>query len=425
MWARLVDHLVWHRSAEPLELVPIEERAVDLDPIWRPKLEALEIDPDGASRWIETGLLYDRKARLWFPINHGLPVLLPYQTAVHQEMLRNHGAALRKLGGDFRAPADDPAPGERFVLGSFSTEWRDYDDSEVLWTWSIEERRAFFLEEIGAAELTGGERTFVEIGCGLGLVTSLAATELGLEAIGVDLSLAAMRAGQRYRTNPLAHFVQASLWALPFRRSAFDIVYSHGVLHHTKDTERAFATVAALARPGGRTYVWVYGPGRVRGSLLRRVAFSIEEVLRPILARLPAALANVALYPLALGYWVLNRWHTARGGLRQRYDLKRALHAARDRFTPAFAHIHETDEVRRWFEDAGFSRLHVLSQEEVDPASRESVAQGIAIRGVRSEVEAPAARTRPDPSSSVRIARAPAEPGGDDARYAGLLAHVR
>ncbi|MGH6896114.1 MAG: class I SAM-dependent methyltransferase [Geminicoccaceae bacterium] len=425
MWARLIDHLVCHKSAEPFELVPLEERAIDLDPVWRRKLEALGIDPQGADRWIETGLLCDRKARLWFPISHGLPVLLPYQTDAHSEMLRNYGDVIRKLGEDFRAAADDPAPGERFVLESFSTEWRDYDDSEVLWTWSIEERRAFFLEEIGAAELTGAERSFVEIGCGLGLVTSLAATELGLDAIGVDLSLAAMRAAQRCRTNPLTHFIQASIWALPFRRSSFDIVYSHGVLHHTHDTERAFSGVAALASPGGRTYVWVYGPGRARGSPLRRAVFPIEQVVRPLLARLPAALANIVLYPIALGYWALNRWHRARGGLRQRYDLRRALHAARDRFTPAFAHIHETDEVRGWFERAGFSGLHVLSQEEVAPASRESVAQSVAIRGIRSGAEAPVARARPNPGSSAPIADEREESRGDDARYPDLVAHAR
>ena len=424
MWARLVEHLVSHRSAEPFELVPIEEREVDLDPGWRQKLEALGIDPHRANRWIETGLLCDRKARLWFPISHGLPVLLPYRTAAHDAMLRDHRGVIRRLGDDFRAAADDPAPGEQFVLESFSTEWRDYDDSEVLWTWSIEERRAYFLEEIGAAELTGAERTFVEIGCGLGLVTSIAATELSLDAIGVDLSAAAMRATQRYRTNPLTHFIQASLWALPFRRSSFDVVYSHGVLHHAHDPETAFGAVAALAKPGGRTYVWLYGAGRARGSLLRRVVFPVEQVVRPVLARLPAALANMLLYPMALGYWALNWWHRARGGPRQRYDLERALHAARDRFTPAFAHIHETDEVRRWFESAGFERIHALAPEEVDPASRESVALNVAVRGIRSMAGAPITRTRPDLRSSAPLTDEREHSRGDGVQYPDLVAHV-
>ena len=30
MWARLIEHLVCYRSGEPFELVPIEEREVDL-----------------------------------------------------------------------------------------------------------------------------------------------------------------------------------------------------------------------------------------------------------------------------------------------------------------------------------------------------------------------------------------------------------
>jgi uncharacterized protein YbaR (Trm112 family) len=204
MWARLMDHLVCYRSAQPLELVPIEEREVDLDPFWRPRLEAAGIDPHRASRWIETGFLCDRRARLWFPISQGLPILLPYQTVAHGEILRDHGDAISRLGEGFHAPADDPAPGERLVLKSYSTEWRDYDDSEVLWNWSVDERRAFFLKEIGAAELTGAERTFVDVGCGLGWVTSLAATELGLDAIGVDLS-SARDARDRSLPNQPAH----------------------------------------------------------------------------------------------------------------------------------------------------------------------------------------------------------------------------
>jgi uncharacterized protein YbaR (Trm112 family) len=126
MWARLMDHLVCYRSAQPFELVPIEECEVNLDPIWRPRLEAAGIDPHGASRWIETGFLCDRRTRLWFPISQGLPILLPYQTAAHGEILRDHGDAISRLGEGFHAPADEPAPGERLVLKSYSTEWRDY-----------------------------------------------------------------------------------------------------------------------------------------------------------------------------------------------------------------------------------------------------------------------------------------------------------
>ena len=304
-------------------------------------------------------------------------------------MLRNHGDAIRKLGEDFRAAADDPAPGEQFVLKSFSTEWRDYDDSEALWTWSIEERRAFFLEEIGAAELTGAERTFVEIGCGLGLVTSLAAAELGLDAIGVDLSLAAMRATQRYRTNPLAHFIQASLWALPFRRSSFDIVYSHGVLHHTHDTERAFSGVAALARPGGRTYVWVYGPGRARAIAAASPGVSDRGGGAPD-SGAPACPAGqhrslsdrarlLGLEPLAQGARPAFASATTSSGRCTR----RAI--ASRRHSPTSTRPMRCGSGSR---DAGFSRLHVLREEEVEPASRESVAQSVAIRGVRSVAEA-------------------------------------
>jgi hypothetical protein len=38
----------------------------------------------------------------------------------------------------------------------------------------------------------------------------------------------------------------------------------------------------------------------------------------------------------------------------------RGLHAARDRFTPRFAHRHSAEEILKWYADAGFEASTVL-----------------------------------------------------------------
>jgi SAM-dependent methyltransferase len=45
---------------------------------------------------------------------------------------------------------------------------------------------------------------------------------------------------------------------LPFEDGSFDIVYSHGVLHHTPDTARAIAEVRRVLKPGGVALLMLY-----------------------------------------------------------------------------------------------------------------------------------------------------------------------
>jgi ubiquinone/menaquinone biosynthesis C-methylase UbiE len=46
--------------------------------------------------------------------------------------------------------------------------------------------------------------------------------------------------------------------ALPFADGSFDLVYSHGVLHHTPDTQRAINEVHRVLKPGGVAMVMLY-----------------------------------------------------------------------------------------------------------------------------------------------------------------------
>lgn len=381
MWTRFAERLRCPRCRGALELLPLEARSYRPTIEQERRAEGLGIDPASIGHGVDAGLLLCASCRCWYPVLDGLPVLLLHDASVHDELRARHRSAVDGLGSGWGPPRVPPPVGEGAVQRSFSREWRDYEYDGVLWTWSYEQREAFFLAELG--ELSATPQSFVEIGCGLGVVTSFAARHLGGDAVGVDLSLAALQATRHFRDEPFLHFVQASVWFLPFADGSFDQVYSHGVLHHTASTEDAFRAVARLCRPGGQTSIWIYGPEGTSETFTRRLAYSAERIVRPVLARTPSALASIALGPVAYGYMAANWLQRRLGRDRQAYDFRRALHAARDRFTPLYAFRTSPEEVRRWFDEAGFEDIRRLTTADVPRGSAESARRAVGMRGRR------------------------------------------
>lgn len=116
----------------------------------------------------------------------------------------------------------------------------------------------------------------LEIGCGLG-TDGAGFARAGADYTGVDLTEAAVElARRRFQIFKLpGDFRTADAEALDFADASFDLVYSHGVLHHTPDTARAVAEVRRVLRPGGRAVVMLYHRDsynyRVNIGVLRRL----------------------------------------------------------------------------------------------------------------------------------------------------------
>lgn len=115
----------------------------------------------------------------------------------------------------------------------------------------------------------------LEIGCGLGTDGAQFA-KAGADYTGVDLTEAAVAlARNRFELFGLTgKFQTADAESLDFPDESFDLVYSHGVLHHTPDTAKAVKEIHRVLRPGGRAMVMLYHRNsynyRVNISLLRR-----------------------------------------------------------------------------------------------------------------------------------------------------------
>jgi ubiquinone/menaquinone biosynthesis C-methylase UbiE len=127
-----------------------------------------------------------------------------------------------------------------------------------------------------AANFAGSKGLKVlEIGCGVGTDGAQFA-KAGADYTGVDLTEAAVDlARKRFAVSGFTgKFQTADAENLEFENESFDLVYSHGVLHHTPDTARAVDEIWRVLRPGGRAVVMLYHRDsynyRVNISLLRR-----------------------------------------------------------------------------------------------------------------------------------------------------------
>lgn len=337
-------------------------------------------------RYVDTAVLLCHTCRVWFPITRGLPVLLSYTTPVHHEFFGQFQLKLATLGLDYSPPFLHPVKGEHFVLNSFSKEWLEYDYDGVIWDLNYEDHEKRLLAELGDTWPKQG--LFLEVGCGLGLSTFFAQKHLRGDAIGVDLSLAGMRAAGHFRNHPFLHFVEASAFRLPFAEPIADVVYSHGVLHHTYSTHQAFLAVAPFCRPGGLFYVWLYGIGSTKGSPPRRVAYWLEKAVRPAIGRnLNSVLSKTFLNAISLGYVVVNTFNHVRDNHVQKYDFRKARHAARDRFTPLYAHRQDAPEVCRWFEEAGFENIVQVDWRTMPRSNQDNYRRNTGVRGWRKPCE--------------------------------------
>jgi 2-polyprenyl-3-methyl-5-hydroxy-6-metoxy-1,4-benzoquinol methylase len=239
---------------------------------------------------------------------------------------------------------------------SFSYEWAAHQPGDVTWQWRVDERLAFFSEETDLPLDILPGRWVLDAGCGNGELTC-ALAEAGANVVGLDLSRSVVRA-ESLRRSDRVHFVQGEILRLPFQSRQFDVVYSSGVLHHTRQPQHAFHRLVASLRAGSRIYVWLYGTPKEADLAAYTVGRETDYWLKPYLGPLPGWLKPIAVTPRAARTWLRSRRHG-----RHPVSFAHALVGAMDALTPFYRSHHHFDEVRAWFEAKGL--------------------RGITLRGVR------------------------------------------
>lgn len=340
----LLPYLVCPACRADLQCKSIAERPVSLTADEQAVLKLRAADVAGYQTEIMTGTLTCAACHAVFPIWEGVPRL--YKGSEKDFPVEQVVASTAGL---------NQVPDDKHVQTTFSREWAEYEyDKETIWHWSLDGRIATFCEEVGIEDpsvLRG--KLMVDAGCGPALLSMNLAQRYGIEILCMDLSFILSRAFAANKSN-LCHFVHASVHAPAYRYGIADLLYSHGVLHHTHDTHRAFVAVAPLTRPGGQFYLWLYG--KKKGW--NWVKYLGIRSIRGINAHLPEVLQTAVVWIMA-GVHVVIRGFKRLVGMRVASieSLSQLLYVVRDHYTPKYAREHTESEMKGWFQEAGFERI--------------------------------------------------------------------
>jgi ubiquinone/menaquinone biosynthesis C-methylase UbiE len=136
-------------------------------------------------------------------------------------------------------------------------------------------------------------KAILEIGCGLGTDLLLFA-RAGANVTGIDLSRRSIElASERFNLFGFQGLIKVGdAENLEFADDSFDLVYCHGVLHHTPNTQKAVDEILRVIKPGGQAIVMLYHKHSynywINIRLLRAVAFALmrREFSTELLSRI-------------------------------------------------------------------------------------------------------------------------------------------
>lgn len=140
-----------------------------------------------------------------------------------------------------------------------------------------------FWSETGWKQDSLKGKWILDAGCGAGRFLDVSSTSEA-EVIGVDISNAIDAAQKNLEGKENVHFVQASIYELPFKEASLDACYCIGVIQHTPDPAKTMACLPKVVKEGGQVAVTIYEKRKWFTRL------HSKYLLRPITNRLPQPL---------------------------------------------------------------------------------------------------------------------------------------
>lgn len=119
--------------------------------------------------------------------------------------------------------------------------------------------------------------TILEVGCGTGQMTNFLGLVSTRTVIGTDQSITSLTLGQNFKERfglQNVHFVQANIFAMPFKPNSVDILICSGVLHHTPNPKKGFQELLRLVKPGGKILIGLYNTYARIPTGMRKFIFS-------------------------------------------------------------------------------------------------------------------------------------------------------
>jgi SAM-dependent methyltransferase len=196
------------------------------------------------------------------------------------------------------------------------------------------------------------DRKVLEIGLGQG-ADSEQIIRRGGRWSGLDLtreSVDRVRARLTIRSLPYDEVKRGSALDIPWPDGSFDIVFSHGVLHHIPDIRSAQAEIHRVLKPGGTLVAMVYARAslnyQVSIRLLRRAALAAAYPLRhsPMVRTFPMLRQHLD--------------NAERTGLRSYLALETFIHRNTDGPLNPYARVYSVPEIAQEFRDFDLIETH-------------------------------------------------------------------
>ncbi len=211
----------------------------------------------------------------------------------------------------------------------------------------------------------------LDAGCGAGRFAEVALNS-GAKVLALDYSSAVDACYASLKHHPNLYVVQGDIYALPFARETFAFIYSLGVLQHTPDVARAFASLPPMVAEGGGLCVDYYEKS-LKSNLLpkywlrpltRRMAkpelFALLKRLVPAMLTMSQALGSIPLAGRLLKRLVPVANYHGILPLNEGQHREWALLDTFDWLSPRYDQPQTVATARLWFEQAGFQDIELL-----------------------------------------------------------------
>lgn len=284
-------------------------------------------------------------------------------------------------------------PGAEQVQQIFSKYWATHDvdfKNPGKRAWYLDALQKLLLlddqPEKAISNFLNGKKRILDAGCGSGWIATHFRANPEQEFYCVDFGESVYAAAESLTVSPNNFVARASVFELPFPKNHFDLIVSHGVLHHTPDPKLAFERVVEHLAPGGEIYI-----GMIRRQVPMRnfadqfirehaAGLSFEDNLKMaksfyLLAsqlqnlnakiNIPAGLEFLGFEP---GEQELHQFlHTHLIKCFHRKDLSEEENTMQniDWYTVRYAWPHTEDELRSWYEAAGLQDIRIWKPKKV------------------------------------------------------------
>lgn len=271
--------------------------------------------------------------------------------------------------------------GSENYASNFGFQWNHFRRTQLDSYSGLSISRDRLLRQTGLAPKDFAGKTVLDVGCGTGRFAEVALS-FGANVVVMDYSSAVDACWDNLKTSPRLNAVQADIYSMPFRRGSFDLVYCLGVLQHTPDVKKSFASLPPLLAEGGLLVVDSYlrslrslcHPRFLFRVVTKRMRpeqlFPLVQSLTPSLLKLSRLVARIPGIGRFLRRLIPVANYEGVYPLTERQLVEWATLDTFDWLSPRYDQPQSPADLREWFTEAGMADIEVLLADHLTARGR-------------------------------------------------------